>query len=70
MTCLIHFTNTPLDFWLRTSQKLEERGDPWGKFSTLPYLWSNARDLLVIVSSDLNVCITWFVRVGVLETGR
>ena len=70
MTCLIHFTNTPLDSFLRASQKLEERGDPWGKFSALPYLWSNVWDLLVIVSFDLDVRVTRFVRVGVLETGR
>jgi hypothetical protein len=34
-TRLIHFGNTPLDFWLRLSQKLEERGDPWEESSTL-----------------------------------
>jgi len=28
-THLIHFVDTPLNFWLGISQKLEERGNPW-----------------------------------------
>jgi hypothetical protein len=34
MTCLIQFVNETLDFWLRLSQKLEERGDPWEESPT------------------------------------
>ena len=34
-TCLVHFTNIPLDFWLRISQKLKERGYPWEDFPLL-----------------------------------
>jgi hypothetical protein len=29
MSCLIHFINKFLNLWLRTSQSLEERGNPW-----------------------------------------
>jgi len=35
---LIHFINTLLNFWLRISQKLEERSNPREDFSTLPLL--------------------------------
>jgi hypothetical protein len=69
MTCLVHFVDTPLDFWLRPTQKLEEGGDPWEEFSTLPYPCSNAWDPLTIVSFDMNVHITWLVRFGVLGSG-
>jgi hypothetical protein len=37
MTCLIHFTNTPLDFWLWVSQGLGGGSDLWEESFTL--LW-------------------------------
>jgi hypothetical protein len=32
---LVHFVDNPLDFRLRISQKLEERGDPWEQIYAL-----------------------------------
>jgi hypothetical protein len=32
--CLIHVLNKSLDLWLKDSQRLEERGNPWNEIST------------------------------------
>jgi hypothetical protein len=48
-TYLVHFINNPLNFWLRISQGLEERGDPWDKFYAL--LWSVRSDILGVLGT-------------------
>jgi hypothetical protein len=55
MTYLIHFTNNSFNFWLRISQKLEERGDSWEELSTLLLPCSNVRDLSAIMRLSLQV---------------
>jgi hypothetical protein len=55
-TCLIHFTNAPLNFWFRLLQKLEERGNSREESPTL--LWSCFNPCCCEVSVVMSVQFT------------
>ena len=54
---LIHFIDTLLDFRLRIPQKLEERGNPWEEFPTLPPLAGSVKH---VVHSGEFTSLVWF----------